>query len=245
MIENKKVNVDSNEDFEIFGKAIPQLIHDIRNPLNIIIGFSSMIATEDNLNEEIKNYVKKIYQAGLSIEQMLSNIDIYIMGINELQSDYFNIKEEIETFKNTKSDIISEKNIYINTNIPDLKINFSPELFKRILENIFYFSLKGFRNSKIKEIFIYIKKENENNKDILTIYYGDSSDIIPVNGDYFTIEEILNNKRGLGLIFLQRFIKYTNGSINYLYGKNWEQFAKNLNIKTEHGFIIKIPVEFV
>lgn len=243
-MEDKKVK--ENSDFEIFGKAIPQLIHDIRNPLNIIIGFSSIIQMEESLNDETKNYIKKIYQAGLSIEQMLSNIDIYIMGTDELQKDYFNIKEEIETFINTKNDIISEKNIYIrNINIPDLRINFSPELFKRILENIFYFSLKGFRNSKIKEMFIYIKKENENNKDILTIYYGDSSDIIPVNGDYFTIEEILNNKRGLGLIFLERFINYTNGSIQYLYGNKWEQYSKNLNIKTEHGFIIKIPMEFV
>ncbi|HPP05458.1 MAG TPA: histidine kinase dimerization/phospho-acceptor domain-containing protein [Spirochaetota bacterium] len=238
-MENKR---NSDENYEIFGKAIPQLIHDIRNPLNIIIGFSSIIQMDENFNEETKSYLKKIYQAGLSIEQMLSNIDIYIMGIDELQKDYFYLNEELDAFLKSKEDIIAEKNIYIkNLSTEKYKVNFSPDLFKRILENIFYFSLKGFRNSKIKEIFILIKKE----RDILTIYYGDSSDIISIGNDYFTIEEILNNKRGLGLIFLEKFIKYANGNIKYLHGNNWSNVVKDLNIKTEHGFIIEIPMEFV
>ncbi len=234
-----------NENYEIFGKAIPQLIHDIRNPLNIVIGFSSLIQMEDSINDEIRNYLKKIYQAGISIEQILSNIDLYIMGIDELEKDYFDVYEELELFLKSKEDIISEKKIYVKIleKKEGLKINFSPEIFKRILENIFYFSLKGFKNSKLKEIFINIKKESNNEKDILTIYYSDTTDIIPTNSSFFTLDEILSNKRGLGLIFLEKFIQYAEGDIRYLYSSNWYTVAKDLNIPTDHGFIITIPNE--
>lgn len=243
-MENSEKIDKNNKNYEIFGKAIPQLIHDIRNPLNIIIGFSSILQMEESLNDEMKSYIKKIYQAGFSIEQILSNIDLYIVGIEDLEKGEFDVYEELEFFLKNKEDIINEKKIYIKIlDKKELKISFSPEIFKRILENIFTFSLKGFKNSKLKEIFISIKIESINDKDILTIYYGDNSDIIPLKDNFFTIEEVLNNKRGLGLIFLEKFITYANGNVKYLYSTNWQNAVKDLNIKTEHGFIITIPFE--
>ena len=45
---------------KIFGKAIPQLIHDIRNPLNIVIGFSSILQIDETINDEIRSYIQNI-----------------------------------------------------------------------------------------------------------------------------------------------------------------------------------------
>ena len=64
---------------KIFGKAIPQLIHDIRNPLNIVIGFSSILQIDETINDEIRSYIQNILYSSFKIEELLSNIDNYFL----------------------------------------------------------------------------------------------------------------------------------------------------------------------
>ena len=56
------VNINTNDEYKkYFGKAMPQIIHDIRNPLNIIIGFSSIMQIDDTISQENAQYLQKIY----------------------------------------------------------------------------------------------------------------------------------------------------------------------------------------
>ena len=83
----------NKEDKEkMFGKAIPQIIHDIRNPLNIIIGFSSILQLDDSINEEVRSYLKNIILSGMHIEQLLSNIDYFMMDTLDLPIVKVNLK---------------------------------------------------------------------------------------------------------------------------------------------------------
>ena len=55
------VNINTNDEYKkYFGKAMPQIIHDIRNPLNIIIGFSSIMQIDDTISQENAQYLQKI-----------------------------------------------------------------------------------------------------------------------------------------------------------------------------------------
>jgi light-regulated signal transduction histidine kinase (bacteriophytochrome) len=232
---------DNKTTDEIFGKAIPQLIHDIRNPLNIVVGFSSIVQIDESINAEVRSYLKKIFQSGMYIEQLLSNVDFYMMDNVELEENEFDILAESENFYKLKNEVITEKNIIIVQICPDkIKARFSMEIFTRILENFFQFSQKGFNSSKLKQIQIFYKLQDNN----LVIYYTDSSEPIFIENDYFDFEEVLKAKRGLGLEFNRKFITTYGGKIIYQYGKKWQNIADTLNpsIKTNHGFVIELPI---
>jgi signal transduction histidine kinase len=233
---------DFNKENEvIFGKAIPQLIHDIRNPLNIIIGFSSMIQIDSNLSPEVISYLKKISQSGMFIEELLSNIDYYMMEKNSSEESICDLKELTSSFFIQKADIIKDKNIILHQSIDDnIKTRISSNIFIKILENFFQFSVKGFNTSKSRQIQIVICKE----KEYILIYYFDTTEPIAIESSYFSTDEVLNVKRGLGLEFNKKFILDYNGDIEYKFAKNWQYVQENLDIKffANHGFTVKLPV---
>jgi len=235
--------LNENKDREeIFGKGISQLIHDIRNPLNIIIGFSSIVQIDETVNDEIRTYLKKIFQSGMAIEQLLSNIDYYMMERYDLEETTIDVEEEANIFLKSKADIINEKQVIVNINYNDkILIKFSPEIFNRIFENLFLFSSKAFRTSKIKEVIVFFKQIDN----FFYMVYVDSSDFVLINGDFFTFNEVLDSKRGLGPKFIERFVNIYNGNIYYLknrdLNKKLEEFGLSFNVKNYNGFIIKIP----
>ncbi len=227
---------------DIFGKGIPQLVHDIRNPLNIIIGFSSIIQIDETVNDEIRTYLKKIFQSGMAIEQLLSNIDFFMMDRDDLEETSLDVVAETSNFLKLKSDVISEKQIFIEFNKDEkILIKFSLDIFTRILENLFLFSFKAFRTLKTKEIRLFYKIV----KNDFYIIYTDSSENIYLNGKYFTFNEVLEAKRGLGPKFIERFVDIYNGEIFYLNNKELVKKLRELDlffdVKNYAGFILKIP----
>jgi sensor histidine kinase regulating citrate/malate metabolism len=225
---------------EIFGKAIGQLVHDIRNPLNTIIGFSSIIRIDDTVSQELKDYINKIFNSGMAIEKLLSNIDYYMMEKVTTDIVEFDIVESVKKYVEMQLELLNEKDVTVHYLIRDvINFKFSLEIFNKIIDNLFQFSLKGLRTVKNKELEIFINKE----KDELIMLYTDSSAPVFIEDKYFTFEEALEAKRGLGPIFLEKYIKLYGGSIEYQYGKKWQVLSYNYsnNIKNNHGFLIKLP----
>lgn len=231
------------EDKEkFFGKAIPQIIHDIRNPLNIIIGFSSILQIDESINDEVRSYIKNIILSGMHIEQLLSNIDYFMMDTLDLPIETVFLKKEFEIFEKQNSDIMNDKQIILNSSINEDSIFRLPQgIFMRILDNFFQFSLKGLKSVTNKQIYIDVSLNRTN----LTIYYHDTSSPVFIEGDYFTFEEILKGKRSLAPLFIEKLIHEYDGSIAYLYGKKWtgEQDNMKIPVKTQHGFKICLPVQ--
>ena len=230
-----------NENEDIFGKAISQLIHDIRNPLNIVVGFSSIIQIDESINEEVRSYLKKIFQSGMLIEQLLSNVDYYMMDSIELEESSLDLVNETNAFYESKGEILTEKEINIKIiNEGEISVNISSEIYNRILDNLFHFSQKGFNVVKLKQIFINLKIE----EGFAVIYYTDTSEPLFIENDYFNFDEVLKAKRGLGLEFNRKFLSLYKGNVTYKYGKKWQTVIEkfNLPVKTNHGFILKIPV---
>ena len=84
--------MDTKEDKDkIFGKAIPQIIQDIRNPLNIVIGFSSILQIDETINTEIRSYLHNILYSSFKIEDLLSNIDNYFLDLCRVVKLFINL----------------------------------------------------------------------------------------------------------------------------------------------------------
>jgi hypothetical protein len=232
----------SEQNNELFGKAIELLIHDIRNCLNTIIGFSSISLSDENVTENIKVNLRKIFYSGMSIEEELSKIDYYLMDDIEVPKTDFEINSVIKNFFNNAGDQLKENKISV-TYLTDEKLNicFPIEIFNKLLDTLFQFSLRGFRIEKDdRTIQIYYKNE----ANILYFYYTDSSPPVFIEGEYFNFEDILNSRRGLSIILIEKIIKFYKGTISYCYGKKCEQtFSKfTCSKKDNHGFIIQVPL---
>ena len=105
------------------------------------------------------------------------------------------------------------------------------------------FSLKELRHKEQKQIQLLFSI----NKNDLTFFYSDSSSPVYIASTYFTFEEIIESKRGLSLVFIEKYVKLLKGDLKYYYGNRWHNltskyFKKDIN---SHGFIIKIPVKKV
>jgi light-regulated signal transduction histidine kinase (bacteriophytochrome) len=233
------MNTDSAE--EIFGKAISQLIHDIRNPLNIIIGFSQMIQIDENINPEIRNYVKKIFQSGMFIEELLTNIDYYVIEKSELEESEISIEDEIVQILSNKTESFAEKKITVDYQINENRsFKFSQILFRKVIENLFLFSMKGFKSSHIKKIIFRIMTK----PGFFEIYYSDTSEPVDIKTGYFSFDEVLKAKRGLGPTFVEKYLQLYQGSIQYYAGQKWRDLTGSdpLFVETRQGFHLSIPV---
>lgn len=230
------------EDKNIFGKAMPQLIHDIRNPLNIIIGFSSILELEDDLSDEVRSYISSIQKSGIFIEELLANIDFFLLENIKIDYKNFSINELLNSIIDINNTILNEKRIIINKSITGNDIiNSNEELTKKILNSLLQFSIKGIKSVKNKQIYIDIQVNDDN----LTIIHSDTSQEIQTANDYFTTEETLEAKRGLFPIFIKRNVALLNGKISYTTGEKFKTLKNTFLIDNDstHGFFITLPME--
>lgn len=230
-----------DENDKIFGRALPQMIHDIRNPLNIIIGFSSILQIDDTVNDEIKSYAKKIYNSGMLIEQLLANIDYFLMEDYEVAAEEFSLEGVIKEFLEEKRYTIKDKNIFFDYNIiGEDSLVYSPDIIGKLLNNLFQYSLKGFKSSKTREITLIINNLSDNE---LKLYYYDTSQHIVIKDDYFSFEEVLKAKRSLAPLFIKRIVENSQGKVSYYFNRGWTDKMAELHIQSNsnHGYIISLP----
>ncbi len=231
----------SERDEPLFGKAIGHLIHDIRNPLNVIIGFSSLMQSDEDMPDEIKDYIGKIYYSGMMIEEMLTDVDVMNSDNADLDKTEIEISSLFKEIFEVKKMIFPDNKIVFNLiNTEDTRITVSAELLKKIMDNLYNFSRKGLRTVQDKIIYIQYIIES----DYLRIIYSDTSDPVEISDDYFTYDDVVKARRGLGLLFVKKYIDLTDSKITYLKHIDWKTYASRigLNIKTEHGFVLKIKI---
>lgn len=231
--------ITKDEREKIFGKAIAQVVNDIRNPLNIVIGYSSILQIDETINDEIRSYIQNILYSSFKIEELLSNIDNFFSDEDNQFVEKFKFLPEWNRFLKQKVNEINDKEIRIISQIEEnLEIHFIKEKFFYLLNNLFAFSLKGMKKNTNNEIIIRTEKSKKN----VVFYYTDSTNPIFIEKNYFTYDEIQSCKRGLYPLFIEKIINDAHGNINYFFGKKWNNLTETFfDKKTSHGFIFYIP----
>lgn len=223
----------------LFGEAMPQVVHDIRNPLNIIIGYSSILQMDSSLSDEDRQYIQKIYQSGLAIEDLLADIDFFDLDLSEFESERVNIAELIRQYVDYYKETVGS-DIYVEmTNLNDIETFLPPVIFKKLFNNLFGFSNKGFKTSSTsKKIFISLMTDGGS----FCILYSDTTMSVSLDGDYWTFDDSVHARRGLFPLFLENAVKSLGGTIRYMQQKSWQDFRGDFAPNTQHGFVIDIPI---
>ena len=136
--------------------------HELRTPLHAMLGFSQLMAMDNNLEEKHRKYVNIIYSSGEKLLKVLSDlIELSIMEAGGRKCDYstFRIDSIIKDTFILLKDQFEQKNVEFIKNIYiDDVIYSDPIKLRQVLLNIVGNAIKFTESGKV-EIKIVIEKE--------------------------------------------------------------------------------------
>ena len=218
----KKQNKKIKQHEKLQNQFIANISHDLRTPLNSIIGFSETLQTEifGTLTQKQKEYVTDIRIAGIGLLGMINEIldiskveshtlklNISEFDANLLITEVCNILTPLADKKNILFEIMTPKNISIRGDYIKLQ-----QVLFNIIGNAIKFSSQ---KSKIKISTISTDK----NIEIKIQDFGigiDKKYHKKIFNKFFQIQDSLSKSEpstGLGLAISKEFIKLHNGKI--------------------------------
>jgi len=202
---------------------IVNMSHELKTPLNAVIGFSDLLLSETYgpLNEKQKRYTENISNGGnhlLSVVNSVLDISRLEMGNIELYYEKVDLVGIIEEVKRVLSPLSSEKNISIEYNIEQgLKtiivdrVKFKQILYN-ILNNAITFSFKGGKVNIVAEL----------QEDMVEISVTDEgigiqeADYERIFQPFVQIDESISKKHGgigIGLALVKKFVELHRGKV--------------------------------
>lgn len=139
---------------------LAKMSHDIRTPMNVIMGYSENLMEKDVLNkEETIEDVKNIYSAGRTLLEIINNILLFSRiesGKEQVEEIEYDISDLIEELKEFASHDMKNNNVEFKINISDSfpknYVGDKQKLYK-MLVNIVSNSIKFTENGSVEVNF--------------------------------------------------------------------------------------------
>ncbi len=225
--ELEKDKEEANEASKAKTDFLSNMSHDIRTPMNAIIGFSESLLTED-LPQGQKNEVQSIYDAASTLLEIINNI----LDVSRIESGKEEKKEktyEIRKVIMQLSSVITAKvdqnkvnfNININKDVPKFLIGDELKIYQilmNLLSNAVKYTDEGYINFNIT---------SENVGDMATLKFVVADTGIGIKeSDYdklFVKFSRIHNQEnyksiegtGLGLVITKKLVELLGGTIEF------------------------------
>ncbi|MCR4675442.1 MAG: response regulator [Lachnospiraceae bacterium] len=121
--------------------------HDIRTPMNTILGFTKLALSHLEEPELLKDYLSRVNDSGKDLLSMIDNLlemSQIDFGHMELNVSDCNLKYEIETLKKrfTKESIKKHQNFTFKVDVPNIFVRFDAKRFHIIHANLIENAMK-------------------------------------------------------------------------------------------------------
>ncbi len=212
---------------------LANISHEIRNPMNVIVGMSNML-NKTNLNENQKKYLHSIIISTDNLLNLINDVlDISKIEANktEISLQVFNLRSLIYEIIIQYKEQIEEKGLdfkyYIDKEIPERVVGDSGKL-RQIITNLLSNSVKFTSKGTIE---FSSRKKSHNEKDVELVFVVKDSGRGIKEDDFDKIFEAFKqldssttkeiSGTGLGLAIVKSFTELLNGSIDFTstYGK--------------------------
>lgn len=239
----RKVSDKANEEKTRF---LAMMSHEVRNPLNTILGYTEMIS-EEKLSKKAQEYINYLALAGKNLKVIVDDIlDLSRIEAGKLQlaSEEINLKELLKSIfinyqyqhKNKQVDL----RIVTSENIPEVVIGDGVRV-NQIVSNLMSNALKFTKNGSISLQVEFISdsiKHAEVRFKIIDTGRGMTADQTAKIFEEYGQTELDDNRvfggAGLGLSIVKLLVEAMNGSISV---------ASELNVGTT--FSVDIPFQKV
>lgn len=211
----------SQEATKLKNEFITNMSHEIRTPLNSILGFSQLLGKSDCTEEKQQKYLNNI---SLSANHLLELVNS-ILNFSKIESGEMSLCIEKFDLANTIKEIISsiksmaiQKNITINTEIPEITLEADTTKLKQILLNLLSNAIKF--TSENGQITIRTKsKKNELIIEVEDTGIGIAEEDKDKIFKYFSQVDSSHSRNqegtGLGLIIAKKLVELHNGTIHF------------------------------
>lgn len=220
--EAKKQKEKAEENEKMKNNFIINFSHDIRTPLNAIVGFSNLLAESGQSTETRKKYVNIILDSSeelLSVSRNFTELSNLEYNLQRTTIQAVNIKKVMMDFADTFSSNARTKNIKLSINIDlrenDTAINTDENKFNQIYYAIIDNSLKFTYSGEIE---LGCRRTG----DFIEFRVKDTGIGIPPGSrgnifNYFSSGEMELSKKtegtGMGLAIANAYVKHLNGNI--------------------------------
>jgi signal transduction histidine kinase/tetratricopeptide (TPR) repeat protein len=214
-INLKELNAAKDKFFSIIG-------HDLRNPLNALLGFSELISgnTRQYTMEEIRMYNKIINDAARNMHQLIENLLDWSRsqsGSIDFSPRYCDLLQVTNDIQKIFDIQISKKNIGILNNIPvNMKVFADKNLLSTILRNLINNAIKFTPQGG----YITLSAEKSNGYTNITVADTGIGMTREQLSNLFKLDTNLTKAgtsqekgTGLGLILCKEFVEIHKGSI--------------------------------
>lgn len=211
----KELNASKDKLFSI-------IAHDLKNPFNVILGYSNLLKSEYNSFNEVqrKEYIEKISTSSQKVFALLENLLAWAASqiySREIKFENIQLKNLVDESINPYLQSATDKKIQLNISIPsDLYIYANKEMIRTVISNLFSNAVK-FTEREGNISISAMRKENQVNIKITDTGVGIESKRL---AKLFKIEENTTTQgtenekgTGLGLVVCHEFIIKNKGSI--------------------------------
>jgi two-component system, sensor histidine kinase and response regulator len=225
-LRDKKIIQAQNEELrrinESKDKFFSIIAHDLKSPLNALLGFSSMLneLAKKKKYEDCERIAEIIYQSSNMAVSLLSNLLAWAqtqVGNIEFQPEFFNFSELAEHVEKYIADAAQLKNIVIVNNLPPAApVHADKEMLASVMRNLLSNAIKFTHPGGTVTV------SGSLTDDELTVSVKDTGVGIPgekINGlflignTYSTYGTSRESGTGLGLILCKEFIGKHKGKI--------------------------------
>lgn len=244
----EQLNIEAKKASEV-RKAqenfLASMSHEVRTPLNTIVGLSTSLEENPKCPSEMKQDLQDIVTSSYNLLEMFNNvIDINEIetGTLKLQNEKYNVRESINEVINNHKIKLNKKNLTLNIeyqdNIPKYLYGDIKHL-KVIITNILSNAIKYTKDGKID---LLVRSINEPDKCNLIIIIKDTGigmkeeTLSKMYHKFERLDTIKNSNiegMGLGLALTKRLVELMHGTIN---------FTTTYQVGTT--FTIMLPQEF-
>ncbi len=221
------------ERLSTVGIMVGTILHEVNNPLSVIMGYSEMIISEPLEKKNVQNYAKGILESSLRIKKTIDDMLIFLRR-SDREKVCMDLNEIVRIVLRLKNIDLRKKNIKVFTELSEapVKAYIIPNQIEQVLLNIinnaeyamFQFHGGGILSIKTRSINENVEVVIEDNGP------GMSEDVLGKIFDFFFTTKPPGEGTGLGLPIVSKIIESHNGKID---------------VKSEKGkgttFIISIP----
>ncbi|MFK8061275.1 MAG: hybrid sensor histidine kinase/response regulator [Polaribacter sp.] len=235
----RKIADKANEEKSRF---LAMMSHEIRNPLNSILGYAEMISSE-NLNDNVTKYIKNLSSSGKNLKVIVDDI----LDLSRIEAGKLSmVLEEIslkEILQNCENDFEhQQKNetvdlfFDVSKKIPNVVLGDSVRIHQ-VLSNLIVNAIKFTENGSVKTTLEVISENEKEVKILLEVSdtgRGMSKEQASKIFEEYQQNQLNDNRikggAGLGLAIVNRLVNAMNGAISV---------KSELNIGTT--FSVEIP----
>lgn len=217
-----KEELEKKENLALIGNFASSIVHDIRNPLSVIEGYTDLLRSK--IPEKERKYAEKIFDSTSMIERLLGDILKFVSEQKlELKMKRVKPKKVIQSALQFLEAVIAEKSVSVAIEVEtEDQVKCDIDRLSRAIANLVKNSVETSTNGD----FITVKSYQE--EEITVFSVKDSGPGIPENIRNTIFEPFSTaNKRkgtGLGLFIVKSIVTAHNGTITFETGSSGTEF---------------------